>query len=315
MAAVKELSYRIFDELLDAVRMDLKGFQMDGDIDAADLIKVAQRINYELGLRIYIAKETIIDVDHGRAKLPADFHQMLLALVCHHYKQVQGNPSNGIQTFEKIITSGSTSTCDICEVTHTGDCPEIVSNPWIIGKTRSICNNTIDIKILQYCSADIRCYERLERMYIVPSKEATSFCLNTQFRDSHHKGSIHGNFLEGSLECGKIYISYLGALEDDNGNLLVLDHPKINNYYELALQYAVLRNLYIGGDDLIQRVQFVKKEMEDAKYEALSISNTPNYREMVEGNKHYRNVINRKYFNPINKYYGRLGWSIDIDNL
>jgi pyruvate formate-lyase activating enzyme-like uncharacterized protein len=95
MAAIKEVSYRTFDELLDSVRLDLSSFNSAGDIDAANLIKVAQRINWELGLRIRTMKETMLEVDHFKAKLPADFYQMNLALICHNYRHVQNAPWNG----------------------------------------------------------------------------------------------------------------------------------------------------------------------------------------------------------------------------
>lgn len=81
MAAIKELSYRTVDELIDAVRIDLQSFQSVGDIDAASLIKVAIRINYELGLKIHALKETMLDIEHNRAKVPADYYQSLLTLV------------------------------------------------------------------------------------------------------------------------------------------------------------------------------------------------------------------------------------------
>ena len=39
----------------------------------AQLIKVATRVNYDLGLRIHRTKEIVLDIEHGKAKLPNDF--------------------------------------------------------------------------------------------------------------------------------------------------------------------------------------------------------------------------------------------------
>ena len=68
-----ELKYRTFDSLLSSVSSDLRVFSEEGMIEPAWLIKVARRVNYDLGLRIYQTKETIIDIENGYGKLPEDF--------------------------------------------------------------------------------------------------------------------------------------------------------------------------------------------------------------------------------------------------
>jgi hypothetical protein len=423
MAAIKEVSYRTFDELLDSVRLDLSSFNSAGDIDAANLIKVAQRINWELGLRIRTMKETMLEVDHFKAKLPADFYQMNLALICHNYRHVQNAPWNGHVLLEQVVPSptspgtlpspsgtvfcwtitltenitcvpytcsGSTSlgvqdangnwsikcftspgvsticaqnvmsgftpagiacvigpkdsivkglgcyvnpdgtyscspptpttTCDICNITHIGDCPELVTNPYPLGKTRSICNDTINIKILQYCESEVRCYEQFERLYIEPFIQADAFSRQGQFRDSRHEGryhgSINGNFLEvPDMECTKVYINYLGGMEDDDGNLLVLDHPEINQYYTWAIKEVILENLYLNGEDMGQRVRYAHDKKEEYRYQALSISNMPNYRDCIKTIETIRRNHNRQYWHPLSRYYGRIGHAIRVDQL
>ena len=54
-----ELKYKTFDELLSEVTSDLYTFDLEGMIDPAQLIKVAQRVNYELGLRIHKPKDVV----------------------------------------------------------------------------------------------------------------------------------------------------------------------------------------------------------------------------------------------------------------
>lgn len=307
MADIKELSYRTFSECVDSCRLDLRSFNQTGDIDEADLIKVAQKINFELGLRIYMPKETVIEICHKRAKLPADFHQMQLALVCHHYKHLSTAPWNGNVWLEQITSQTSGTTCDICETVHTGTCPILVDNPYIEGRTRSICNDNIHIKVLRYCQNSIYCYNEFERLYIKPAREATSFCINTQFRDCPNVAQIHGNFLETSIEHGQVYISYLGSLEDEDGNLLVLDHPLINYYYEYEMQYQVLRSCYVNGDaDLERRLKLVKEERDEYKQRAISIANMPSYREMLRTAEVTRETLNKRYVNPFIHmgYYG-----------
>ncbi len=320
MAAYKELSYRTFDSLVDSVRLDLITFNQTDDIDTADLIKVAQKINYELGLKIYMSRETILDIEHGRAKLPADFHQLEIALICHHYRSISTAPWNGNVWLEQIETQTSGTTCDICEITHTGPCPVVVSNPFIQGRTRSICNGQTNIKVLQFCAASVQCYEHFERLYIKPSRQASSFCLNTQFRDCANTGQIVGNFIETSINHGKIYITYKGGLEDEDGNLLVLDHPAINFYYEYAIKLAVLEKLYLNGEDMQQRLQYINAKLNGTdgspgyRHQALSIANTPDYHQWLKLGEVNRQMAYRKFYHPIDKWHGYIGWANNVDN-
>jgi len=314
-AAINELFYRTFDQLLDACRIDLYAYQQSGDIDAANLIKRAQAINYELGLKIHMAKETVVDIEHSRAKLPADFYQLQIALLCHHYRNISTAPWNGNVWLEEVVKQSSGTTCDICEVTHVGaTCPIVIANPYIEGKTRTICNGETEIKVLQFCASTVYCYEYFERLYIVPNTQASAFCLNRQFKGCSNQGQINGGFIETSVDCGKLYLSYLGAMEDDEGNLLVLDHPKINLYYEADLQYTILRNLYMNGTpDIERRLAFVKDERDKYRQQALSIANTPDYRQVIQTGEVVRNMARRRFYNPLDKWHGYTGWANPID--
>lgn len=312
-SAIKTLSYRTIDQLLDSIRIDLGSFQQAGDIDAAPLIKLAQKINYELGLKIYMPKETILEIVHNKAKLPADFYQLQLALLCSSYREISTAPWNGNVWLEEVVKEPTKTNCDICNVEHVGQCPIVVENPYIQGKTRSFCNGEGEVKVLQYCQSSVSCYENFERLYIEPTRNASAFCVNSQFKGACNQGQIVGNFLETSVNCGKVYIAYLGQLEDEDGNLLVLDHPTINLYYEYRLKKAVLENLYINGDDMIQRLQYIDRELENYRQQALSIANTTDFRELVRMAQVIRQMTNRRYAFPLDRFHGYISWSNPID--
>jgi hypothetical protein len=76
------LKYRTFTSLLEDVRTDLKSLTTDGVIDPSQLIKVAMRVNYDLGLRIYMTKERVLTIEKGRVRLPDDFYVMNFAMLC-----------------------------------------------------------------------------------------------------------------------------------------------------------------------------------------------------------------------------------------
>ena len=64
------LKYRTFDELVADASSDFKKYQLSDHIDPQDLVKVARRCNYELGLRINQTKEKVLEIEKGRVKLP-----------------------------------------------------------------------------------------------------------------------------------------------------------------------------------------------------------------------------------------------------
>lgn len=65
-----ELKYKTFDELLGEVSIDFTMYNNEGLIEPSQLIKIAQKINYDLGLRIHGTKEKILDVEKRKVKLP-----------------------------------------------------------------------------------------------------------------------------------------------------------------------------------------------------------------------------------------------------
>jgi hypothetical protein len=51
-------------------------------IEPQQLIKVVKRVNNDLGLRIFMTKEALLEVHKGRVKLPDDFYVLNYAMVC-----------------------------------------------------------------------------------------------------------------------------------------------------------------------------------------------------------------------------------------
>ena len=86
-------NYRTFSQLMEDVSIDFSTYALEGLIEPQQLIKVAQRVNYDLGLRIHRTKEVIIDIEHGRGQLPVDFKYVNYAFRCGSYKISASLPS------------------------------------------------------------------------------------------------------------------------------------------------------------------------------------------------------------------------------
>jgi hypothetical protein len=128
-------------------------------------------------------------------------------------------------------------------------------------------------------TGETRIYESLIPLRFRSSREIECDCPNL-YLNAPNEAWIKDGFLHTTFDCGKVYINYQGALEDDNGNLLVPDHDEINEYYEYAVKQRIFENLYLNGEDVVQKLQLIEQRLKAARNYALSIVNTPNFAEM-----------------------------------
>ena len=285
-----ELQYRTFDELLNEVSTDFVIYSNEGMIEPAQLIKVAQRINYDLGLRIHGTKEKVLDIEKRKVKLPDDFYVLNYAYLCGKYKvtypsmsgrhteNVILDPSkctivNGVNTCN---TCGGTDTTCICERTYSVEC-----------KT----GEKVYVQVIEKRKHEVKTYETFEKLSI-----ATSSGRVDALNDTQRTGYIKNGFIYTNIDEGSVFISYQGALEDHDGNLLVLDHPVINEYYEYAMKQRILENLFINGEDVSQRMQLIEQRLRGARNNALSIVNTPDFAEMYKLWQTNRKAQYNKYY-------------------
>jgi hypothetical protein len=280
-----DLKYRTFDDLLAEVAIDFHVYNNEGMIEPAQLIKVAQKINYDLGLRIHKTKERILDIEHGKAKLPDDFYVMSYATLCGAYT-VKQRVMQGRQVEEVIVNPDEMGdTCTSCHLPEQS-CP--------CEKTyMDTCGNTV--KLIEKRKYETREYKIFTPIKFKPGKYLAQNCVNVS-QGAVYEAEIKNGFVYTNLQTGTLYISYEGAMEDDEGNLLVLDHPMINEYYEYALKKRILENLAMNGEDVIQRMNIITPELRAARNYALTIVNTPDYAELQNIWEMNRKAQYRKYY-------------------
>lgn len=283
------LKYRTFTSLLEDVRTDLKSLTTDGVIDPSQLIKVAMRVNYDLGMRIYMTKERVLTIEKGRVRLPDDFYVMNFAMLCSE------------QTVSVISPQGT----NIQEVV-----PEY--RPWIEANTCSDISNTGEkacltkcgnsYELIQVIGTQERTYKLLEPVSFKNSQFVDCDCPNLTYR-SHNAAYIKDGWIYINLDDGKLYINYQGTLEDDEGDLMVPDHPMINEYYEYALKKRILENLIMDGANVSNQLQLVMAEYRTARNYALTIVNTPNFSEMEKVWAMNRKAMYSKYYDMFKSHF------------
>jgi len=220
------LKYRSFDSLLEDVKLDLRSLATDGTVDPAQLLKVAIRVNYDLGLRIYMTKERLLEVCKGRVRLPDDFFVMNFALLCG----------------EATYTSAKPQGTNIQEVT-----PQW--RPWV---EQNYCSNVslpeqpvcltqcgTSYQLIQVVNTETRTYS-----HFLPIKFKNSQFVDCDCPNLGHVGKDEAYIKDGwiytNFQDGNLYINYQGTLEDSEGEKLWAANRKAmyGKYYDMFKSYT-----------------------------------------------------------------------------
>jgi len=296
----------------------MTGLALENKIEPQQLIKMARKVNYDLGLRINQTKEVVLDVCHGRVKLPDDFDTFNLAYICGDFIKTVGYDIGGtnIQEVPYTETPASVDRCaaatvncsacnsNPCQSTAAGCLPSNVDLNTSVGVYGDTC---IKPRVFTNCKNDK--YELIQivaggNAYVsrnlLPlrmrsSRRIASGCPNLNVTTTN-EGWIRDGFLFTSFTTGKVYLNYQGEMEDEDGNLLVPDHPLLNEYYEYAIKSRILENLYINGEDVAQRMSLIEQKLRPARNNALSVVNMPNFKELQGIHFANRKAMYAKYY-------------------
>ena len=333
------LRYRTFDQLLEDVTVDLNTFALENLIEPQQLIKLTKKINYDLGLRINQQKEIILDVCHNKVKLPDDFYTFNFAFICGNYVERLGyDAASGGTTIVEVPYQEVPSTIDVCApptvncrtcnshpCNQTAACdlnhPIVDPIPTAYDPLNPYGDTCIAPRVFMNCKGEkwelvqvmnntgtTRVYTDLIPLRMKASQEIECDCPNLYY-NTNNQGWIKGGFLFTTFETGKVYLNYQGQMEDDQGNLMVPDHDLLNEYYEYALKSRIFENLYLNGEDVAQRMQLIEQRLKTARNQALSLVNTPNFKEMEKMWWTNRKAMYGKYYtmfqsySPNNPYY------------
>mgnify|MGYP000032119209 FL=1 len=286
--------YRTFTSLMEDVSIDFSTYALEGMIEPAQLIKVATRVNYDLGLRIHRTKEVVIDIEHGRGQLPVDFAYLNYAFLCGEYEINATMPSGThVETVNDVPYVSIPRGEGGCEKTQT--CKDVC-----VIKT---CDGNNSHQLVQRIGPNqFRTYSTFMQLRIQDVNTTTCFCptLGAQAPDI---AEVVDGFLNTSFRSGKVYLSYQGAMESADGDLLVLDQPYCNEYYEYALKQRILENMIWQGESVTQQLGLVEQRLRAARNNALSFVNTPNFQEMrkvwtMNRRAQYHNYYNMFLSNP-----------------
>jgi hypothetical protein len=315
------LRYKTFDQLMAEAKSDFRKYDLDDMISDIDLIKVAKRVNYDLGLRIQMTKEIVLEVEKGRVRLPNDFNVLNFAMMCGEYETKQYLPQ-GTHIEERIIdpvipvyqqapppidaTCAEPPTvdpCDPCLQCNNPCCEDTCTACTAVEASCSLNCKGETTQLVQVLKYETRVFKVLKPIKLLSNAmEIDCDCPNLYW-ESPFSGWIKDGWLYLNFDSGKVYINYQGLMEDNEGNLLVLDHDMINEYYEYALKQRILENLIMNDEQVNPaKIQLIEQRYRVARNAAKSIVNTPNFSELKKMWKKNRKAMYNKYYNMFSSY-------------
>lgn len=310
------LRYRTFNELIADVAMDFERYDIENMIQPQTLIKIARKVNYDLGLRISQTREAIVDIEKGLGRLPDDFYVMNFALMCGEYEEKVLLPQ-GTHVEERLLTpeykwqpavidtctdQQANITCNVCNAS-TDPCNCTVPTPCVQLDCKG--NEYSLVQILSYAT---RTYKFLRSVQFLANPMSIDCDCPNLYWASPYSCWIQDDYIHSNFPTGKLYINYQGLMQDANGNLLVPDHEKLNEYYEYALKKRILENLVMNGETVTQlQIQLVEDGYKRARNDAKSFVNTPNFAELKKLFESNRKAQYFKYYDMFRSYPGPYG--------
>lgn len=315
------LKYRTFSQLLDSVSTDFRSYEMEKLINTEDLIKIALRVNAELGLRIHQTKNAVVDIENYKAKLPDNFYILKNAFSCHNEEWCDVMPQ-GTHT-EDVFDSGMVPKFQTAPTESINKCStpplpqeidgcrrcgkELVMNSCHSCVTSTKVGSAIDCSgetysLVQYVKGFKRSFKEMLPLRVNNNpKFVDCECPNVNYNCANSI-SIKDGWIYASFKSGSVYLVYDGAMENEDGELLVLDHPMINEYYEYSLKQRILENLVMNREEVTQsQIQIIEARTKEAKNIAWGVVYTPEFSELTNIWKRNRKKIIRDFYNIIDR--------------
>ena len=280
-------SFITLDELLASVRVELKSFYDLGLTDDSFLIKEVLRCNEKIGLVFSEMKQKILEVDEFKAELPIDFYKVYyMAAMSETNFNAKNllNPWDNTQdqrtSYEADIQSGAIGCTDSTvviykKVPQEQDVTYYDWSPMSVSKYKSnLC----------FTNSPIR---NFQGKYVV---DFTDTEILTPFRK------------------GEIYIMYLAAMMNEEGQILIPFHPLLTPWYEAVLTEKIIYMGIMNSDEtnLADKYKLAQQKSSETWLDAWNFTTDRTYQQIQQAqkdketkwfNQYYRLLTNEPYYN------------------
>lgn len=286
-----QIRYITLDQLMSSVESDMATYADEGMINRGIAVKVVRKVNEDLGLKINKERHSVIEVKNHKADLPADFQYLQLAMMTgiKQYYHTNAGENLGTLTEEHTapVLTPVTAVCD----------------PLAAGQQNSECGGKFYV-VQRYQERVIEHHE-MKPVRLMPSSRR--FCTPEShhhwFDDPSYHIDIEDGFITTSFREGDLYLNYLTDMTDEDGNILVLDHPLLTEYYEYSVKKHLLENWMLNTNaDVANKLAYIKQELNEARLRALNFVNTIEYSQIRDFYQQNRYQFARKYYRMFSDY-------------
>lgn len=290
-----QIRYSTLDQLMASVESDLSTFADEGMINRGIAIKVVRKVNEDLGLKINKERHTVIEVKNHKADLPADFQYLQLAMMTGQREEYHTNAGETMGTLteehQAPIVLPVTALCD----------------PLAAGQQENSCGG--HFYVTQRFQEKLVHHTNL-RPVILSARSLRNCVADSPHNFHRHNGGdasyeldIEDGFITTSFAEGTLYLNYLTDMTDEEGNVLILDHPLLTEYYEYSVKKHLMENWMLNTNtDIAQKLIYIKNEQKEARLRALNFVNTIEYSEIREFYRQNRLQFAKKYYRMFSDY-------------
>jgi len=258
--------YKTFESLMADIEDDLTSFSNETYVYSDKYIKIVQTCNSKLSTKINPIKEDVITVTNKKGKLPKDFKVLEQVYACAPTTIIQSTLNFNKEVCPAYTFSEVRNCCN--NIAYIEDPRKLFSFVVYKQEIKSLVNVTrlfpvSIINSLKFCSANC------------PTRATTNIQIQIERQGD--------DFYILSDYDGEFYISYVSEMVDDEGNLLILDHPLVIPYYEYAIKERIFEDVWLN--DLLQvqnKLSYLKESLRTAQMDALRFVRTSDFAELKQ---------------------------------
>jgi hypothetical protein len=263
------------------VKQSMSKFDDEGLIDEGKLIKTVMRCNDKLGMPIREIKQKIIPVEEWQADLPLDFEKLyyVCALQCSNTTVISAYKNPFDNSFDRSIIYEAELSRE-----NLGGAP----------------NYNVTIKKLTDLEIKAE-YTNWTELALTPTSNPYCHpaCPNMT-RPGKYQISITDDKINTPFRKGELYVMYLGAMRDEEGNILFPFNPRITPYYEWAVKEQILMDAIFNSEgNYGELLKLAQQEKSYAWLDAFNITTEKGYGEFAEMQKKKEWEYYNKYFKNI----------------
>lgn len=281
--------YITLSDFMNSVKEDLHVYDDNNLISEDRVIKTILKCSEKLGERLHQSKQCKLIVKDYSAPIPDDLWKIenMLASICttshpQHFEGIFG-----------VVQKMFTETCDTIipdeneRIIYLG-CP----------KKDDCCR---EYNVTTSDRIDVQKHFTNHLRPLILSSSVDNLCTNyspCRHWRGEYQADLQNDEFRFSFKEGEVYLSYLGNLVNEEGEILIPFHPMLNEYYELAVKEKILEDIFMNSEDIsVQgKLQLVMQKKSGAYYDAYNFIQSPKANQIQKIRKKAQLEYYKKWF-------------------